>query len=28
LINIADLEEMKTVEDRKNFVGNAIYPII
>lgn len=27
-INIADLEKITGVEERKNFVGNAIYPII
>lgn len=27
-VNLIELEELKTPEERKNFVGNAIYPII
>lgn len=28
LVNIKDLEELKTADERKNFVGNLIYPIV
>jgi len=27
-VNVAELGQLTSAEDRKNFVGNAIYPII